>query len=139
MYQIIYGATALTPFTPADLEELLRKSREKNRMLKISGLMLYKDGSFIQVLEGPDKEVRELYATIELDFRLQTVICLSQKAIEEREFGERPMGFANVTALTEAERPDLAYFRAESMTPETLATKPNRARELLELFRRNMT
>lgn len=139
MYQIIFGGQALTPFTRDDLEELLRKSREKNRLLKISGLMIYKDSSFIQVLEGPDQAVRDLYATIEMDFRLTTVACLSSKPVVEREFGERTLGFCNISALTQEERPDLAAFLAEVMSPDTLAKKPGRARELLEAFRRNMS
>lgn len=141
MYQIIFAGLALTPFTQADLDQLLMRSRAKNHLLKISGLMLYKDSCFVQVLEGPDKLVQDLWSTIEMDFRLQSTACLSSKAIVEREFGERPMGFVNIPALNKEQRPDLAEFLAEFlaevMTPEALAKKPGRARELLEIFRKH--
>ena len=134
MYQIIFAGQALTPFTPPDLEQLLERSREKNRRLNVTGLMLYKDSCFIQVLEGPDREVRDLWSTIELDFRLLSATCLSSKAIARREFGEWSMGFADIPVLIKEKCPDLAAVLAEVMTPDALAKKPGRARELLELF-----
>lgn len=138
MYQIIYVSSAQTPFTAEDLAELLRKARDKNRMLKVTGLLLYKDGNFIQVLEGQEGTVKQLYATIEQDFRHHSIIKLSEATIPAREFGDWAMGFTDIAALTEADRPGLSTFLAESMTPETLAKTPSRARVLLETFRKNM-
>ena len=139
MYQIIFAGLALTPFTQPDLDQLLARSREKNQMMNITGLMLYKDSCFIQVIEGPDKHVQDLWASIEMDFRLQTTACFSSKAIVKREFGDRPMAFTNIPALTKEQCPDLAEFLAEAMTPDVLAKKPGRARELLEILRKYAT
>jgi hypothetical protein len=40
------------PFSEGDLVELLTQSRENNTLAGITGLLLYKEGKFLQVLEG---------------------------------------------------------------------------------------
>jgi hypothetical protein len=52
MFSIVYVSSALKPFSKTDLLTLLEKSRENNTSLGISGMLLYKDGNFMQVLEG---------------------------------------------------------------------------------------
>ena len=138
MRQIIYVSSASKPFTPDELAELLRQARAKNRRLDITGLLLYKDGNFIQVLEGPDQAVADLYQTIQRDLRHKTIISMSNRQIEAREFGDWEMGFTDIAALTEEDKPGLSTFLSESMTPETLSLTPTRARILLQSFRANM-
>jgi len=40
-----------------DLEEILRTSRENNARLGITGMLLYGNNTFVQILEGEDKAV----------------------------------------------------------------------------------
>jgi hypothetical protein len=50
--QVVYASTALQAFTKPELQALLQEIRPKNAELGITGLLLYKDGNFMQVLEG---------------------------------------------------------------------------------------
>lgn len=138
MLQIIYVSSAKTLFSSAELVELLRKAREKNTRLGITGMLLYKDGNFIQVLEGPDDKVSELFATISQDPRHRAIIAMSRRSIEKTEFGDWSMGFTDMAGLTETDMPGLNSYLDESFSPETLSQNPTRARLLLETFRKNM-
>ena len=59
--QVMYASAALAVFSPRDLAELLAKARARNEACDISGLLVYFEGSFLQVLEGPQDDVELLY------------------------------------------------------------------------------
>jgi uncharacterized Fe-S cluster-containing MiaB family protein len=61
MLQVIYASAATKPFDRENLVELLKIARSKNMAADISGMLLYHSGSFLQVLEGPEQNVEELY------------------------------------------------------------------------------
>ena len=60
-------------------------------------MLLYKDGNFMQALEGPDDAVRALFATIRSDERHRGVILLLEQQIEQRSFSDWTMGFQNLS------------------------------------------
>lgn len=102
MISIVYVSAARHAFTPAELEALLEKSRANNRRDGVSGVLLYRDGDFLQVLEGPEAAVRRTYERIARDQRHGGVIVLDESEISQRNFGDWSMGFRRVNA---AERP----------------------------------
>ena len=64
MYHLVYTSHATHPLTPEDLIELLRESRENNKAHHITGMLLYLNGKFIQILEGMKGDVIKVYANI---------------------------------------------------------------------------
>lgn len=52
IYRIVYVSSAVKPFDKAELLDLMRKACGKNQLLGLTGMLLHKDGSFIQLLEG---------------------------------------------------------------------------------------
>lgn len=102
MISIVYVSAARHAFTPHELEALLEKSRANNSRDGVSGVLVYRDGDFLQVLEGPEEAVRRTYERIARDPRHGGVIVLDESAIAQRQFGEWSMGFRRVNA---AERP----------------------------------
>lgn len=98
MISIVYVSAARHAFTPAELQSLLEKSRANNRRDGVSGVLLYRDGDFLQVLEGPEAAVRRTYARIALDPRHGGVIVLDESEIAQRNFGDWSMGFRQVHA-----------------------------------------
>ena len=97
LIEIVYASAATVPFSPEDLTELLEKAREKNEAVDVSGVLLFHDGSFLQVLEGPEDAVQEIFERVDQDERHDEVIILRRGPIETRSFGEWTMGFVNVT------------------------------------------
>lgn len=82
MFQLVYASTATKRFSPDELFELLPQYREKNARLRITGLLLYKLGAFMQLLEGNEDTVRSLYDTISEDplhYNVNTLLTISVK------------------------------------------------------------
>jgi hypothetical protein len=135
MLSLVYCSSATNAFSEADLVALLSQSRENNARLDITGMLLYKDGNFIQVLEGPDDAVRQLFNTISADYRHRGVIKLLERPVEERHFADWSMAFRNLTDPGLRDIPGYSEFLNEPLDSPAFRTDPNHARRLLELFR----
>jgi hypothetical protein len=130
MLQIIYASAATKPYNHHDLMNLLRVAREKNSAAGISGMLLYHDGSFLQVLEGPDTKVHELYRKIEKDPHHTNFLLLLREAVQEREFENWSMGFLDTSQIGERPEGFIDYVRdLKSMTLDK-----TRARKILKTF-----
>lgn len=93
MHHIVYHSCAVGLQTAADLTFLLQQARANNARLGITGLLLYGNGSFVQVLEGEEEDVRQVYDKIQVDFRHTRVHTLSDGPIPARTFKDWTMGF----------------------------------------------
>jgi len=100
LIKVVYVSAATKPFTPADLRDLLLKARTFNSSVNISGLLLYHEWSFFQILEGVEEQVLPLFAHIGKDKRHNNVLLLSREQVEERNFGAWSMGFVDVDPMT---------------------------------------
>lgn len=92
------------------LFDILHNSRIHNAALNISGVLLYSEGIFIQVLEGKDGMINALYARIEADSRHKNIIKLIDEPIAEKSFAQWLMGFA--TADKEKTEKLVGYLRS---------------------------
>jgi len=92
MFCLVYASAGVTEWSALEVEAMLLGFREKNASLNITGLLLYKDGSFLQALEGEESVVRKLYDTIASDPRHQQVTLMLEIPIEERSFPDWSMG-----------------------------------------------
>jgi len=135
MLSIVYLSTASHEYSDGDLAVLLMNSRANNRRLDLTGILLYKNGEFMQLLEGPDAVVRERYAIIAADPRHTNVKVLAEDTVDARKFPDWTMGYQPVTDEMAKIIPGFDTFftagKHRADVPET-ATK---ARWLLEWFR----
>lgn len=99
MLSLVYVSSATQLFSDDDLKALLEQSRNKNTRLGLTGLLLHKDGNFMQVLEGEEEAVLQIYATIQGDLRHHGILELTRQQIQEREFASWSMGFKNLNGL----------------------------------------
>ena len=67
LYHLGYVSTETDPFTNTRLVELLEIARRVNGERNVTGLLLYREGSFYQVLEGSETDVKRTFADIERD------------------------------------------------------------------------
>ena len=93
MKYLIYMSTSVRLFNDADLKQILRESQANNTTNNLSGMLLYSDGSFVQVLEGNKKDVDETYIRIQKDTRHKNIIKLGEGDLPERLFPNWSMGF----------------------------------------------
>lgn len=98
MHHIIYLSWAVAPFTTAQLQRLLTRARQRNTELAITGILLYGNEQFMQVLEGEEEVVQELYAQIRKDPRHHNILTFANKAVAQRAFPEWAMAFPSVSA-----------------------------------------
>ena len=99
MYYIVYLSSASKLFTEDELKEIVDISNKNNTRLGITGMMLYNDGNFIQVLEGEEEIVKSRYSIIERDSRHSGILVLSEGHVGDRTFADWSMGFKIIPAF----------------------------------------
>ena len=138
MFFLVYVSSALKPFSKEDLVTLLEKSRKNNSSLGVSGMLLYKDGNFLQVLEGEEEHVKTLYAKIAKDPRHKGVLTILQGPSTDRDFPDWSMGFRDLASPEVSEIPGFSHFLDTPLTKAGFSSQPSRAKKLLLLFKKNM-
>ena len=79
-------------------------------------MLLYKDGNFMQLLEGEEATVRELYTIIIDDQRHCNVTTISEETTPERLFPSWSMGFQNLRMVDPAKFPAYSDFLDTPLT-----------------------
>ncbi|SDQ47776.1 BLUF domain-containing protein [Microbacterium sp. cf332] len=102
LLSVLYTSNARTPFGDDELAELLAQSRASNAAKDLTGMLLYRGGRFVQVLEGPEKTVRDLVAVIGRDDRHSDMRVLIEQPIVSREFSDWTMGYQPIAETTGA-------------------------------------
>ena len=137
LFQLAYVSSAIRPFSDAELEELLEKSRRNNKATGVTGMLLYKDGNFMQFLEGSKQAVMASMTKIKADPRHRGVIVLIQDSQGKRDFAEWSMGFKKIDSSVER-APGHSDFLDAPLTGEEFVSDPTRSLQLLRSFRTNM-
>lgn len=94
---IVYFSFSVKPFSEADITAILDQSRRYNTEHNLSGMLLYLNGSVIQVLEGKQDVVDLLYSRIKQDSRHRDVTQVFSRPILRRLFSQWSMGYETVT------------------------------------------
>jgi hypothetical protein len=97
MHRIIYLSWASAPLAPGQLQEILGVARRRNTQLAITGILLYGNECFMQVLEGEEATVHTLYEQIKRDTRHCHITAYSDKPITQRAFADWAMAFQEIT------------------------------------------
>jgi hypothetical protein len=135
LYFIVYVSAAVTWFSPTELRSLLVSSRVNNERAGITGMLLYKDGNFMQALEGDEDAVRSVLARIERDRRHQGMVMISSGRTESRQFADWSMAFVDLGAPAEDLPAGYSRFLELPLIDPLFAQAPGRCQELLNLFR----
>ena len=93
MHRLIYLSQAVSPFSNDHLLQLLAHARHFNKANALTGILLYGNHQFMQVLEGEEATVRALYARIRLDQRHRNVQLYRDQPCPQRTFGQWQMAF----------------------------------------------
>ncbi len=93
LIHLIYISAAARLPTEDELKALLEKARANNGKRDVTGMLLYHKATFIQVLEGEENTVRQLFDTIRQDSRHHAIVKLVDESITARDFPDWSMGF----------------------------------------------
>jgi FAD-dependent sensor of blue light len=138
VHRLVYVSSAVELFSETQLENLLNKCRRNNESAGITGMLLYKDGNFMQCLEGPKEAVWALETRIRLDPRHRGMIVLLTEDGVQPEFREWAMGFRKLEACTALDVPGYSEFLKVPLTAEQFQLKPSHSLKLLLNFKRDM-
>ncbi len=94
LHYLIYHSQASRAVHELTLPPLLRRARQHNQAHFLSGLLLYARDQFLQVLEGPEPALSQLYARIKADPRHYAVRLLAHGPIAQRAFPDWRMAYA---------------------------------------------
>ncbi|MBC7895158.1 MAG: BLUF domain-containing protein [Cytophagaceae bacterium] len=131
LIHLIYSSAAVRPFSPGELSTLLGAARESNEHLGVTGMLLYSNETFFQVLEGSQPVVDDLFQRIERDPRHHRAVTIIREPISRRTFAEWSMGYAALGGGVR-EEPGMNDFFDEATCFTTLST--GRAKKLLNAF-----
>ncbi|MDE0545368.1 BLUF domain-containing protein [Microbacterium sp. C7(2022)] len=94
LISLVYISTATEGrMSDAALRGILITSRENNSRDDITGMLLYRGGQFVQILEGRADRVHALLEKIRADARHTDLTVLLDEPIDERQFAEWSMGY----------------------------------------------
>jgi hypothetical protein len=108
LYQLGYVSIATSVMQRDDLVAILDEARRLNRAAAVTGLLLFHDGTFFQVLEGERKDVLETFERIAADPRHRDIRVLFREGVGERLFADWSMGFQLIDGNQVLEFPDSA-------------------------------
>jgi hypothetical protein len=138
MINLIYASSAFTPMSEEELLDLLINARRKNTEMGVTGMLLYKSGNFLQVLEGEEAVVQSLFEEISNDRRHHDVMIIAKRPVTQRQFDGWSMAFSNLNLVNPAELPGYSKFLSEPFTPNEFNSKPSLAHNFLETFKELM-
>lgn len=98
IYQIFYLSSSKIN-NEKEIDDLVYKSLSYNASKTISGILLFRSGIFLQLLEGDQQEVEKLFKKIETDSRHANLVVLFRQNTDRRIFPEWDMGLKILSDL----------------------------------------
>lgn len=135
LISLVYTSIAAQPMSDDELKSILETSRRNNAAVNVTGMLLHKDGHFIQALEGEENAVNPLYEKIASDPRHVNVYKMFTRKVKERSFGDWTMGFNQLSSIDPSELPGFTDFLTKPFDAKFLMENPSRALYLLEFFK----
>jgi hypothetical protein len=112
MLQLVYSSVASDGGSDIDLTALCEKAARNNKRDEITGVLLLRDGYFLQALEGPRLAVEDAFLRIIADDRHGNLQLLSRRIVTARHFGD----FAMAKAGNDGEQRDTIDHVRELLT-----------------------
>lgn len=136
LIQLVYISKATILHSQEELLSLLIKARSKNCELDITGMLLYKDCSFLQLLEGKKALVEGLFEEIQRDERHHRIkVLIDFEKTNNRLFPDWSMGFQNLNNNDSSEIEGFSAFMDKGYEYSMESDGANMALRLLNYFR----
>ena len=139
LFRLAYVSAASKPFSKTGLRNLHKQANERNARTGTTGLLLHKDGRFMQLLEGPTAAVKATFGRINKDPRHHGIIVLIKETGEHRHFPDWPMAFRDLDSPEERDMPGYSEFLNTPLTGKEFASRPSQCERLLLLFKPKKT
>jgi hypothetical protein len=134
LHHLIYLSRATEPLSDHDLQALLAQARQNNSARHITGVLVYGNGQFAQIIEGEERVLQELYDCLLLDPRHAQVTKFADKAIAQRSFGEWSMAFQAVSAQEMQGQPSYVSLAELDLEPAGLSATDTQLLHMMASF-----
>jgi hypothetical protein len=115
--QIIYISDPVETMSFLGLMRLLYHSFMNNQADEITGVLIFNDVRFGQVIEGPQDRIEALWTSIQQDSRHKNVQLIGTSVIPERNFSKWSMVFRGSHVLAE-QLPEVGPAVEEIILPD---------------------
>ncbi len=93
IYHLSYVSTGCDGLRFEHIKEILDSSIKNNKEADVTGILIYCNKHFFQILEGSKDAVERIFSKIAIDCRHDSVIKLQCSYVDERQFEGWNMGF----------------------------------------------
>ena len=135
LFHLGYVSTEIGDLGSAGMVKLLTEARRINTSRDITGLLLHRDRSFYQVLEGAEDIVRQTFDSIEKDKRHTAIDVLFEGEVDEREFPDWQMGFLNLDGVDIETLQGYSDFLSREDNAKDFLENLSRGKRLALMFR----
>ncbi len=104
LHRLIYLSAAVGVLRADELDRILLRSKASNSGAGITGLLLFHEGSFLQMIEGPAAGVASLMHKIRRDRRHSGIIMLQSGPCAERTFPDSSLHYVAPRNLSQGEK-----------------------------------
>lgn len=139
-HHTIYVSSATERLSQNELLALLKVARQKNAERGLTGMLLYRDGTYMQFLEGPRSEIDSLLARLREDPRHYGIRILREGILPSRLFPEWSMAWKNLAGLRSEHIPGYSEcFQGQYMAEDISEEKSiGPVRLLVDMFHENL-
>lgn len=99
LVHLAYVSTETAPLSSSEIRDLLEVARSRNSSEGLTGMLLHRDASFFQILEGTRVAIDLVFDSIVKDARHQRVNVILNEAIAHREFEDWRMAFIELDGI----------------------------------------
>ena len=135
IFHLGYVSTETGNLSSDEMLELLSVAHRVNREHDITGLLLHRERSFYQVLEGDEALVMQTFANIESDPRHTSIDVLFKGDIDAREFPDWRMGFLSLDGVETEMLQGYSDFLSRDDNPKDFLENLSRGKRLALMFR----
>jgi hypothetical protein len=133
MISITYVSSAVRQFRESALLDLVEHCQANNKRLDVTGVLVYSDGNFMQVIEGADLVIHALYDRIKRDDRHHDVTTVVVQSLQAREFQGWSMAW-NIVAPRALRGHTLPHAFLDRARERALPLPPGSASSLICAF-----
>ena len=135
LFHLGYVSTETGDLGSDGMVELLTEAQRINTSRDITGLLLHRERSFYQVLEGSEDMVRQTFDSIAKDERHTGIDVLFEGEVNEREFPNWQMGFLNLDGVDIERLKGYSDFLSREDNPKDFLENLSRGKRLALMFR----
>ncbi len=114
LVQLIYVSNRNSTCTEPEIQKILNSCKKNNPGLDVTGVLLYNDKKFLQLVEGEYKTILDTFDRIKKDTRHNNCVMLSCSPIKEKSFSSWNMGSKKINnsleVLTEISAEEKKYL-----------------------------